>query len=80
VPLRAAQDHDAPVPDARSLPRRSYALACAGPEIRPLREIERQYILAALQCNGGNRTRTAQQLRINDMTLLRKPKSYAKAS
>jgi two-component system response regulator HydG len=59
---------------------RSYALACAGPEIRPLREIERQYILAALQRNGGNRTRTAQQLRINDTTLLRKLKSYAKAS
>src|SRR5439155_634436 len=31
---------------------RSYALACGGAEIRPLREIERQYILAALQRNG----------------------------
>jgi transcriptional regulator with PAS, ATPase and Fis domain len=59
---------------------RSYALACASGEVRPLREIERQYILAVLQRNGGNRTRTAHQLRINDTTLLRKLKGYAKAS
>ena len=59
---------------------RNYALTCAATEIRPLREIERQYILAALQRNGGNRTRTAQQLRIDDTTLLRKLKSYAQAS
>ncbi len=58
----------------------SYALVFAPAEIRPLREIERQYILAALQRNGGNRTRTAQQLRIDDTTLLRKLRGYAKAS
>ena len=44
--------------------------------VRTLEEIEREYILAALQANGGNRTKTAQQLRIGLATLHRKIKEY----
>jgi DNA-binding NtrC family response regulator len=45
--------------------------------VRPLREIEREYILAALERNHGNRTLTAQQLKIGPATLFRKLKEYA---
>jgi DNA-binding NtrC family response regulator len=44
--------------------------------VRPLDEIERDYILAALALNGGNQTHTAQQLKIGAATLYRKLKSY----
>jgi len=44
--------------------------------VRPLEEIEREYILAALERNGGNQTHTAEQLRIGSATLYRKLKSY----
>jgi transcriptional regulator with PAS, ATPase and Fis domain len=44
--------------------------------VRPLREVERDYILAALSLNGGNQTRTAAQLRIGSATLYRKLKTY----
>jgi DNA-binding NtrC family response regulator len=44
--------------------------------VRPLEEIEKEYILAALEQNGGNQTRTAEQLRIGSATLYRKLKSY----
>lgn len=57
----------------------SYALAFSSPNIRPLREIEREYILAALQRNGGNRTRTAEQLRIDAKSLRRKLRGYVAA-
>jgi len=43
---------------------------------RPLGEIEREHILAALELNEGNQTRTAQQLQIGSATLYRKLKSY----
>jgi DNA-binding NtrC family response regulator len=52
------------------------ALATAGPGIRPLRDVEREYILAALQHNGGNRRQTAEQLRIATATLFRKLREY----
>lgn len=48
--------------------------------MRPLREVEREYILAALQHNGGNKKQMAEQLRIDTATLFRKLKGYAKAS
>jgi DNA-binding NtrC family response regulator len=51
------------------------ALAMEGP-VRPLEEIEREYILAALERNDGNQTHTAEQLRIGSATLYRKLKSY----
>ena len=50
-------------------------LASAG-AVRPLDEIEREYILAALELNGGNQTHTAEQLEIGSATLYRKLKSY----
>ncbi len=45
-------------------------------KVRPLEEIEKDYILAALELNGGNQTHTAEQLRIGSATLYRKLKSY----
>jgi two-component system response regulator HydG len=44
--------------------------------VRPLEDIEKEYILAALQQNGGNQTHTAEQLQIGSATLYRKLKSY----
>ena len=44
--------------------------------VRPLEHIEKEYILAALQVNGGNQTHTAIQLQIGSATLHRKLKSY----
>jgi DNA-binding NtrC family response regulator len=44
--------------------------------VRALEEVEREYILAVLAHNGGNRTRTAQELGIGATTLYRKLKSY----
>ncbi len=44
--------------------------------VRPLDEVQKEYILAALELNGGNQTRTAKQLRIGSATLYRKLKSY----
>jgi transcriptional regulator with PAS, ATPase and Fis domain len=44
--------------------------------VRPLEEIEREYILAALEANGGNQTHTAAQLHIGAATLYRKLKRY----
>jgi two-component system, NtrC family, response regulator HydG len=44
--------------------------------VRPLEEIEKDYILAALAANGGNQTHTAVQLRIGSATLYRKLKAY----
>jgi DNA-binding NtrC family response regulator len=44
--------------------------------VRSLDEVEKEYILAALELNGGNQTHTATQLRIGAATLYRKLKSY----
>ncbi len=44
--------------------------------VRPLEEVEKEYILAALKANGGNQTHTAEQLRIASATMYRKLKSY----
>ena len=44
--------------------------------VRPLDEVEKEYILAALDLNSGNQTHTAEQLRIGSATLYRKLKSY----
>jgi two-component system response regulator HydG len=45
-------------------------------KVRPLGEVEKAYIVAALELNGGNQTHTAEQLRIGSATLYRKLKSY----
>jgi two-component system response regulator HydG len=44
--------------------------------VRTLEELERDYILAALERNGGNQTVTARQLGIGAATLYRKLKRY----
>ena len=44
--------------------------------VRPLDEVEKEYILSALELNGGNQTRTAEQLQIGSTTLYRRLKSY----
>ena len=44
--------------------------------VRPLEDIEKEYILASLALNGGNQTHTAKQLQIGAATLYRKLKSY----
>jgi two-component system, NtrC family, response regulator HydG len=44
--------------------------------VQPLKEIEKGYIIAALEANGGNQTLTAKQLQIGTATLYRKLKSY----
>ena len=44
--------------------------------LRPLDVDEKEYILAALELNGGNQTRTAEQLRIGSAMLYRKLKKY----
>jgi two-component system response regulator HydG len=44
--------------------------------VRPLEEVEKEYILAALKLNGGNQTHTAKELGIGSATLYRKLKSY----
>jgi len=44
--------------------------------VRPLDDVEQEYILAALELNEGNQTRTAEQLQIGSATLYRKLKRY----
>ena len=44
--------------------------------MRPLKEVEREYIVAALELKDGNQTRTAKQLEIGSSTLYRKLKGY----
>ena len=57
--------HALPPPSSAGAPRR-------------LADVERDYILAALDHNGGNQTRTAQQLGIGAATLYRKLKAYGR--
>jgi DNA-binding NtrC family response regulator len=44
--------------------------------VRSLEEVEKEYILAALELNGGNQTHTAKQLCIGSATLYRRLKTY----
>jgi two-component system, NtrC family, response regulator HydG len=60
--------------ELRGPPRAS--LAVTGAATRPLAQVEREYIIAALELHGGNQTRTAQVLEIGVATLYRKLKSY----
>jgi transcriptional regulator with PAS, ATPase and Fis domain len=62
-------------PEVRSSPPSPISSAGA----RPLREIEKDYILAVLGANGGNRTQAAQTLGIGKATLQRKLKSFKSA-
>ena len=56
---------------------RLHAVPSTGVEVRPLSEIERDYILTTLQQNRGDKRRTAEQLHIALATLFRKLKQYA---
>jgi two-component system, NtrC family, response regulator HydG len=69
-----------PLIEAADLPpevRNHHSLAADPIGVRPLRDVEREYILAALERNAGNRTLTAQQLGIGMATLYRKLRRYA---
>jgi len=44
--------------------------------VQPLAAVEQNYILAVLELNDGNRTRTAEQLQIGSATLYRKLKKF----
>ena len=48
--------------------------------VRPLKNVERDYILASLAAQGGNRKRTAKSLEIGFATLQRKLSSYRATS
>lgn len=50
-------------------------VVCAG-TVQPLSDVEKEYILAVLQLNGGNQTQAAKQLGIGTATLYRKLKKY----
>ena len=63
---------DLPEEVRRAIPRP----VAIGGKVRPLEEIEKDYILAALELNDGNQTHTAEQLQIGSATLYRKLKSY----
>ena len=58
--------------------REHRTLTITSEDVRPLRDVERDYILAVLERNQGSKTVTAQQLRIGLATLRRKLKSYKK--
>jgi two-component system, NtrC family, response regulator HydG len=47
---------------------------------RPLEDVEREYILAAVEAAGGNRTRAAAELEIGLATLKRKLKRYEESA
>jgi two-component system, NtrC family, response regulator HydG len=46
--------------------------------IRPLEDVEREYILAVVEATGGNKSRAAAELKIGTATLFRKLKEYDK--
>jgi len=57
--------------------RHAFARPVASPgSVRTLEEVEKDYILAVLDLNHGNRTHTAEQLKIGAATLYRKLKGY----
>jgi two-component system response regulator HydG len=56
--------------------RAALATVYAPGAVRTLEEVECEYIRAALRANGGNRTKTAQQLKIGIATLHRKIKEF----
>jgi two-component system response regulator HydG len=61
----------------RSYRRTHVVVASDDPsELVPLEEIERRYILRALEALGGNRTLTAQVLGLDRKTLYRKLRGY----
>lgn len=64
------------VRESRAAMRASGALDAIGQEEVPLRELEKRHILATLERNHGNQTKTAEQLEIGTATLYRKLRKY----
>jgi DNA-binding NtrC family response regulator len=62
-------------PDMR--PTRAEAAMLRVPLGLQLREVEKEYILASLQKNAGNKARTAELLGISEKTLYNKLNRYA---
>jgi DNA-binding NtrC family response regulator len=56
--------------------RQALAIPTASGVVKALDDVEKDYILAVLDRNGGNQTRTAEQLGIGSATLYRKLKGY----
>jgi DNA-binding NtrC family response regulator len=50
--------------------------AFAPGEVRPLEDVEREYILSVMRANDGNKVQAATQLKIGTATLYRKLKQY----
>jgi len=50
--------------------------AAAATDVRPLAEVERDYIKSVLRAVGGNRSQAAQKLGIGEATLYRKIKQF----
>ncbi len=79
---RACALADGPLVDLDDLPveiQQVHSLALEAPPVRRLGEVEREYILAAVERNLGNKARTAQQLGIGVATLFRKLRRYGSA-
>ena len=53
--------------------------AIAATDVRPLAEVERDYIKSVLRAVSGNRTHAAQKLGIGEATLYRKIKQFGDA-
>jgi two-component system, NtrC family, response regulator HydG len=74
-----AQGRRVDVDDLPEDVRRALPLPTAITGVQTLEEVEKGYILAVLEQNGGNQTRAAAQLGIGASTLYRKLKGYAGA-
>ena len=68
--------------DVAHLPRQvrtSVELPASREGVRPLEEVEREYVLRALEAHGGHRGRTAARLGIGTATLYRKLRRWSEA-
>jgi DNA-binding NtrC family response regulator len=74
-----AQVNHTEVEDLPEEVRQAVPIPALATPVKPLEAIERDYILAVLELNGGNQTRTAEQLGIGSATLYRKLKTYGVA-
>jgi len=71
-----AQDGHAEVEDLPEEVRRAVPVPQCEAGVKPLEEVEKEYILAVLDLNAGNQARTAEQLGIGSATLYRRLRSY----
>jgi DNA-binding NtrC family response regulator len=71
-----AQVNHTEVEDLPEEVRQAVPIPALTTPVKALEEIEKDYILAVLELNGGNQARTADQLCIGSATLYRKLKNY----